>query len=75
MVINQTTTIKISFDTKKKLDEKKVYRRETYEDIIIRILNNNSVNKKRIKLIKGINPNNKINSELNQELNPELKNN
>jgi hypothetical protein len=33
------TTIKISMKTKKRIDNLKVYKRETYDDIVIKILN------------------------------------
>jgi hypothetical protein len=35
---NKLTTISLSFTTKKMLDEKKIHKRETYEDVIIRLI-------------------------------------
>jgi uncharacterized protein (DUF2267 family) len=59
MANNKVTTIKISSFIKKILDENKIHHRETYDDILIRMLN----------IID-----NKIDAELNQELNSKLKN-
>lgn len=35
---NKTKTIAVSEETKKKMDEAKVHHRETYEELILRIL-------------------------------------
>ena len=37
------TSIQISMETKKKLDQKKIHPRESYESVIIRILENDEI--------------------------------
>ena len=39
----EKTTISISFETKKLLDEKKVHPREPYDELLNRLLKNNKV--------------------------------
>jgi len=48
----QNTTIQISSDTKKALDSLKKYRRETYNDLIIRILDETGKTEKQPKETK-----------------------
>lgn len=59
----EKTTIKLTKSTKKKLEELKIYPRETYEEVITRLINHYSVE------INTFNP-----EEVNQQIKEYLNN-